>query len=77
MRRSYDNDGNACNDCLTSWCCPCCALVQVDKEVKEKEGLAGNKQGYTSIYIVRLGNIGPRPFDIADHVARDGACGAS
>ena len=48
MRRQYGINGNACNDCFTSLCCPCCTLVQEDKEVKENEGLAGNKQGYTN-----------------------------
>lgn len=48
MRHDYGIDGNACGDCLTSWCCPCCILVQEDKEVEERERLQGNKQGYIS-----------------------------
>ncbi len=48
MRHDYGIDGNACSDCLTSWWCPCCVLVQEDKEVDKMERLQGNQQGYTS-----------------------------
>lgn len=45
MRHDYDIDGNACSDCLTSWCCPCCVLVQEHKEVEERR-VPDNRQGY-------------------------------
>ena len=53
MRDGYGIVGNGCSDCFASWCCPCCALVQEDKEVevekKEKEErLRREQQVYTS-----------------------------
>lgn len=37
LRNKHNIDGNACTDCLISYCCNWCALVQEDKEVKVKE----------------------------------------
>jgi PLAC8 family len=31
-RAKYGIEGNACEDWLAACCCPCCALVQEDKE---------------------------------------------
>lgn len=56
MRRQYVIEGNACNDCLASWCCPCCALVQEDQEVKVMEGTVDE----SGAYVVQPGmNYGP------------------
>jgi hypothetical protein len=32
MREKYGMESNGCGDCLTAFCCPCCQLIQEDKE---------------------------------------------
>jgi len=46
MRRQYDIKSNDCNDCLISWFCDCCALVQKNKQVKAQD--KENEQHATS-----------------------------
>ncbi|KAL1989146.1 hypothetical protein VTN96DRAFT_3693 [Rasamsonia emersonii] len=31
-------EGNCCTDCMASFCCPCCALIQQEKEAKTRLG---------------------------------------
>ena len=28
IRRKHNIEGNCCGDCMSIWCCPCCALIQ-------------------------------------------------
>lgn len=35
MRADLHIAGNGCTDCLTSFCCTCCDLVQQDREAKD------------------------------------------
>lgn len=35
MRRELDLNGNGCTDCLASFCCPCCQLIQEDREAQD------------------------------------------
>ncbi|CAG8949716.1 hypothetical protein HYFRA_00004034 [Hymenoscyphus fraxineus] len=46
IRESYNIRGDNVTDCLLSWCCNCCTLMQQEKEViaKQKSGVV--KQGY-------------------------------
>jgi len=37
IRHKYGIDSNGCNDCLLSWCCGCCTLIQEDKEVRSQD----------------------------------------
>lgn len=32
MRAKHGIEGNGCTDCMTAWCCYCCALIQEEKE---------------------------------------------
>ncbi|KAJ6472053.1 PLAC8-domain-containing protein [Mycena sanguinolenta] len=36
-RGRYSIEGGGCGDCLTSWCCGPCDLVQVSREIKLEE----------------------------------------
>ena len=29
--------GNECSDCVVSWCCPVCALMQTANEIEERK----------------------------------------
>jgi len=40
IRKKYHIEGNPCTDCLASFCCTCCDLIQQDKQVKGKEQMA-------------------------------------
>jgi len=40
IRSRYNLEGSVCTDCLASFCCTCCDLVQQDKEVKNQQHLA-------------------------------------
>lgn len=46
MRQQFGIEGNRCNDCIISWCCPCCALVQEDQEVKARGGVGVDSKAY-------------------------------
>ena len=35
IRERLRLNGNGCSDCLVSWCCACCALVQEEREVQD------------------------------------------
>jgi len=45
VRGRYGIDGGGCTDCLTHWCCDCCALIQEDLEVQEREDAAMRGMG--------------------------------
>jgi hypothetical protein len=32
MRARFGIEGGGCGDCMTTWCCYCCALIQEEKE---------------------------------------------
>ncbi|KAL2006738.1 hypothetical protein VTN00DRAFT_9406 [Thermoascus crustaceus] len=36
MRERYGIEGSCCGDCMRSWCCPCCGLVQEEKEAQRR-----------------------------------------
>lgn len=48
MRQAYNIKGSAAWDCLASCCCPCCTIMQMDKEVvsRQAQGAAAMQQGY-------------------------------
>lgn len=33
MREKYGMESNGFGDCMTAFCCPCCELIQEDKEM--------------------------------------------
>jgi hypothetical protein len=41
IRDRYNIGGDAVTDCLVSWCCHCCALIQQEKEVISRQQQAG------------------------------------
>lgn len=44
MRERYGIEGSCCGDCMRSWCCPCCGLVQEEKEAQRRT--VPEAQGY-------------------------------
>lgn len=46
MREQLGIEGNGLTDCLGSWCCPCCGLIQEEKEavLRTEGGAAGYQQ---------------------------------
>lgn len=50
IRNKYGiKDGNKCTDCLTPFCCPCCAVIQEYTEVEKRREAGGGgvqKVGY-------------------------------
>lgn len=46
IREKYNLEGSCCGDFCKSFCCPCCAVMQHEKEVDAREALLGhsNKQ---------------------------------
>lgn len=36
LRSKYGIQGSPCEDCVTVWCCPCCALVQEYEELRSQ-----------------------------------------
>lgn len=44
MRAQYKLKGSGAGDCLGSICCPCCALVQEEKEMLVINGQANDGQ---------------------------------
>ena len=39
VREKYNLEGNCVEDLVASYCCPCCTLMQSDKEAEQREGL--------------------------------------
>jgi len=37
VRTRYGIKGDGCMDCLASYCCTCCSLIQVEKEVISRQ----------------------------------------
>ena len=37
IRKKYNIEGSDCNDCMVSWCCSCCSLVQEYEEVRRRQ----------------------------------------
>jgi hypothetical protein len=49
IRDRYNIRGDAVTDCLLSWCCHCCSLIQQEKEVIGRQRQAGLvQQGYAA-----------------------------
>jgi len=49
MRERWALEGDTCTDCLTTWCCHCCALIQQEKEVIGRtQQLPITQQGYVA-----------------------------
>ncbi|KAL6865486.1 hypothetical protein ACO1O0_001580 [Amphichorda felina] len=46
IRAKYNLEGSCVADLLCGWCCSCCSIVQMDKEVADREKLTGDRQGY-------------------------------
>ncbi|KAI9786558.1 MAG: hypothetical protein M1816_007882 [Peltula sp. TS41687] len=49
FRQRFNLEGSAVGDCCGAYCCPCCGLVQEEKEAIARLGRAGNtvpQQGY-------------------------------
>lgn len=49
MRHRFGISGNGCKDCMAAFCCPCCVLVQQEKEAvaqSEKIEQASGAAGY-------------------------------
>jgi hypothetical protein len=47
IRNQYHIQGDGCTDCLLSWCCHCCSLIRMEKEVISRQQQAGVVQtGY-------------------------------
>jgi len=44
LRRKYGMDGSTAKDFVVSFCCPCCALVQMDKEAMQRAEMQGGYQ---------------------------------
>jgi len=36
IRQRYNIEGSMVEDCALSWCCGCCAVIQQDKEVRQR-----------------------------------------
>ena len=45
VREKYGIEGSGCGDCCTAFWCPCCAMVQNDKEVRTRSS-GVNTSGY-------------------------------
>ncbi|PYH83654.1 PLAC8-domain-containing protein [Aspergillus uvarum CBS 121591] len=45
LREKFQLEGSGCGDCFKSFCCPCCTLVQNEKEAESRAGLL-EKGGY-------------------------------
>jgi len=48
IRTKYNLKGDVASDCLFSWCCPCCGLMQQEKEVIARSSGMGGNQGYVA-----------------------------
>ena len=46
IRAKYNLEGNCMTDLLCGWCCSCCSIIQMDKEVEEQTRLMGDNRGY-------------------------------
>jgi hypothetical protein len=42
LTTNVDLDGNACGNCMGSWCCYCCELTQTSKELDYIQLSQGN-----------------------------------
>ena len=38
VRDKKDIDGGCCGDCMVTWCCPCCSMIQVAQEMNSFGG---------------------------------------
>ena len=47
IRERFNLEGDPLTDCLSAYCCPCCGLMQAEKEVEARtQGLQAGTQGY-------------------------------
>ncbi|PVH68009.1 hypothetical protein DL98DRAFT_389241, partial [Cadophora sp. DSE1049] len=47
IRRTFKLGGNGCLDCLGTWLCTCCTVVQQENEVRERAEMArSHDNGY-------------------------------
>ncbi|GKZ16792.1 hypothetical protein AbraIFM66951_005625 [Aspergillus brasiliensis] len=50
IREKFGLEGSGCGDCMRACCCPCCTLMQHEKELESRaallEGANGGGQGY-------------------------------
>jgi hypothetical protein len=37
IRATYDIDGTTADDCYSAYCCPCCTIMQDDREIRARE----------------------------------------
>ncbi|KAL2207925.1 PLAC8 family protein [Sarocladium strictum] len=68
IREKYNLEGSCVKDLLASFCCPCCTLMQSDKEAAHREGLlqhAPQTQQYetnnTGMVYPQTGEVAPAP----------------
>lgn len=45
-RERYNIEGSGAGDFFSSWCCPCCQLVQEDKEIEAQKIVPQVQTGY-------------------------------
>ncbi|TKA74725.1 hypothetical protein B0A55_04041 [Friedmanniomyces simplex] len=47
LRRAFGIKGNGCTDCLASYFCHCCAIAQMEMELKDRAAKATTGLGFT------------------------------
>jgi hypothetical protein len=57
IRSQYNIRGDTVTDCLLSWCCHCCSLIRMEKEVISRQQQAG---------VVQTGYIAPPAGMVAE-----------
>lgn len=46
IREKYGIKGSGGSDCFEAYCCPCCSLIQQEKEVERRSQAGPVVQGY-------------------------------
>jgi len=46
IREKFGIEGSGGSDCFTAYCCPCCALIQQEKEVIKRTSSGPVVSGY-------------------------------
>jgi PLAC8 family len=44
IRATYDIDGTTADDCCSAYCCPCCTIMQDDREIRAREYKDGKNE---------------------------------
>jgi Cys-rich protein (TIGR01571 family) len=56
LREKYNIKGNVLEDCFLTCCCPCCSLIQNEKEVIHQNAVAKPEEGYRAPQGMTTGN---------------------